>query len=204
MRWFWTLCLSAALAAPAFASEELAGRIFSVATGDINGDGVDDAAFLIVAQEDSFNDHALAVSFGDGSGFEDGFDRTMTLQLYAPNFVWGGTGGLVGNRASLTIDERGSLKVLSHNSALGRGRWNQTITVAWRNEQLVVAGYTYAFYDTLDLEVNGSCDLNLLTGKGEVSRNGVSEVLESDLVRISVETWKARAGDDPCGLYNDD
>jgi hypothetical protein len=53
------------------------------------------------------------------------------------------------------------------NESIGRDRWRQTLTVAWRDDTFVLAGFTYSWYDTLDPEKSGTCDVNLLTGKGE-------------------------------------
>ncbi len=55
------------------------------------------------------------------------------------------------------------------NESIGRDRWHQTLTVAWRGNAFVLAGYTYEWYDTLNVSENGKCDANLLNGKGEMS-----------------------------------
>jgi hypothetical protein len=44
------------------------------------------------------------------------------------------------------------------------------LTLAYRNTDFVVAGFTYSYYDTLDPNVTGDCDLNVLTGKGVANK----------------------------------
>ncbi len=63
-----------------------------------------------------------------------------------------------------------SLLVRSQNDAIGRTAWNQTLTIAWRDNRLVVAGLTYQFQDKIDLRSSGGCDVNFLSGKA--TRNG--------------------------------
>jgi hypothetical protein len=49
---------------------------------------------------------------------------------------------------------------------VGRDRWSQSLTLAWRDATFVVAGYSYSSRDTLVAGSESSCDVNLLTGKG--------------------------------------
>jgi hypothetical protein len=41
----------------------------------------------------------------------------------------------------------GQLPCTLRIQAIGRSRWEQTLTIAYRNDQFVVAGYTYSYYD---------------------------------------------------------
>lgn len=119
--------------------------------GDFTGDGRPDMAML---HEDKLGEGVLRLALSQGI--------THVVQ----DFVW--IGGF-GQEPWLELTEHGSLLVASHNSAIGRNRWEQVITLAYRDDALRVAGYTFRWYDTLNLDDTGVCDLNLLSGKGEIN-----------------------------------
>jgi len=99
-------------------------------------------------------------------------DKGLLLATYAPALVW--QGQMFGTQPSLDVNARGSLLIHSQNDAIGRNRWRETITVAYREGQFVVAGYTYTSRDTLDLDNTTSCDMNFLTGQW--LRNGEQQL----------------------------
>jgi len=171
---------------PAAADDWPVSRIVSVATGDLDGDGARDAALLVAPDPDGTDDHALVVL--RGTGFDEG---AMEPWLSYPNAAWGGTGLVVGNRPSVDFTASGSLMLTSGNAAIGRNRWNQTVTLAWRDERLLVAGFTYSFYDTLDPDANGGCDVNILTGNGVSTDNGRESRVSLDGQRLELGTWLA-------------
>lgn len=119
--------------------------------GDFTGDGRIDTAVIV---EDLTGEGLLHLTLSQG----------VIHRL--ENFVW--IGG-IGQQPRLEITPHGSLLVISENSSIGRNRWEQVITLAYRNNALRVAGFTYRWYDTLNLDDNGVCDLNLLSGKGEIT-----------------------------------
>ncbi len=109
------------------------------------------------------------------------------LEAYVPGITVTGIGG---TDASLTTTENGSLKVNSENIAIGRHRWQQTLTIVRRDGRFVVAGYTYSFYDTLSVDTNGDvltgeCDVNLLTGKGFLD----GEPIRTTLKALPASNW---------------
>lgn len=132
-------------------------RVVSAATGDWNSDGMMDRAFLVAGDNDEM-DVALHIYLGELSS------PLPKLEIIKPDLVW--SGAMWGTTPSLTLGKSGSLEVHSQNEAIGRHRWNQTLTLAYRQGAFVVAGYTYNSYDTLDLNAGLSCDVNLLTGGG--------------------------------------
>jgi hypothetical protein len=92
-----------------------------------------------------------------------------------PDIAW--TGAMFGTQPELSVNHAGSLLITSMNEAIGRDRWRITLTVAHRDGDLRIAGITYAWYDTLDPTAWGSCDLNLLSGRGELeTETGTREV----------------------------
>jgi hypothetical protein len=92
---------------------------------------------------------------------------------------------MYGQEPWLEASEHGSLKLYSENSAIGRERWEQILTIAYRRGAFMVAGYTYTYYDTLDPDAAGQCDVNLLTGKGV--HNGTS--FKTTLPAMGVSDW---------------
>ena len=63
----------------------------------------------------------------------------------------------------------GSLLIKSVNDTFGRGRYSRTLTVAYRDNQYKIIGFTLYTLDTLNMK-SDECDYNLQTGKGK--RNG--------------------------------
>lgn len=169
---------------PAFAFDWPVSRVVSVATGDLDGDGARDAALLVAPDPDATDDHALIIL--RGTGFDEG---AMEPWLSYRNAAWGGTGVVVGNRPSVDFTGSGSLLLKSGNSAVGRDRWFQTVTLAWRDDRLLVAGFSYSFYDTLDPEANGGCDINMLTGKGVSTDNGRQIDVSVGAQRLELGDW---------------
>jgi hypothetical protein len=106
----------------------------------------------------------------NGQGSADlQIDDTALGSRFAAEIAW--VGGF-GQTPRIARAPNGSVQVISMNDSVGRGRWELTLTIAYRDDDYLVAGYTYAWRDTLDLADNGICDVNLLSGRGEVTRNG--------------------------------
>lgn len=138
-------------------------RVLSVVTADWNGDGRKDRALLVG------NPEAATASLYIYLGTREGFDAVE----FIPAFVW--SGSMWGQQPGLTVSESGSLLVHSLNIGMGRNRWEQTLTIAYRDARFVVAGFTFQYHDSLDPEDHGFCDLNLLTGRGVVALSGEAE-----------------------------
>lgn len=132
-------------------------QIFSVTTGDWNKDEAQDAVIMIETPDQEF-DVLFYLT-----------DDKYRLKLHdrVPSMVWGGT-TMFGQEPFVSTRENGSLLITSQNSSIGRNRWEQGLTVVYRENRFIVAGFTYNYYDTLDPDAGGSCDLNLLTGQGTV------------------------------------
>jgi hypothetical protein len=123
-----------------------------------------------------------------GTGTADlQIDDTAMGTVFAADIAWVGGAGQV---PSIALAENGSVQVISANDAVGRDRWSLILTIAYRNDAYRVAGYTYAWHDTLDLAANGVCDVNLLTGHGEVSIDGGPEKrFTQSLPALAVTDW---------------
>jgi hypothetical protein len=154
-------------ASPSVAQQPSTGprpeTIISALSTDINGDASLDR-ILLSQNEDG--DATLWVYLGKYNP-EGGL--AFHPPIVAKSIVFAGTA--FGQWPSLEMNRTGSsLLVRSQNEAIGRTSWNQTLTITWRNNRLVVAGLTYAFQDKIDLSKSGECDVNFLSGRA--TRNG--------------------------------
>ena len=140
-----------------FAQETLISpeNVLSVVTADWNSDAAFDRAVL-VATEPTFSELFIYLSDTESS--------TMNLALHMSDAAW--RGAMWGTQPTLELNEVGSLQIYSANDVVGRNRWRQTLTVAYREGEFILAGYTYTAYDTLNLDNQLVCDLNLVTGEG--------------------------------------
>ncbi len=152
-------------------------KTLATVTGDINGNGIPDKAVLYRGTPD--DNAALAI-------FEDG--QNATPAFVAPAIAW--VGG-IGQQPDLAISPAGSLQVLSMNEAIGRDRWHQTVTIAWRKGRYMLAGITYDWYDTLDPAAQGLCDVNLLSGKADLflGENGPKRRIRVKLGAMPADQW---------------
>jgi len=181
---FIGFCASATQAAEAIDPD----RIVFAATGDWDKDGSMDLAMLVAAAEGSDEDHAVYIYLNDGDT-----DR-LELKTVATNKIWGDL-TMAGRAPSITALPNGSILITSHNDAVGRDRWEQKLTVAYRNFDFVVAGYTYTSYDTLDPDNTSECDFNVLTGKGK--SNGRPVATKGEIVLL--KDWSDDRGQTACG-----
>jgi hypothetical protein len=150
------------LALPAYAQTPGFERVLSAVTLSFQESGSTDRAVLVDNQNAGAD---LYVYFAVDDAKPD---TPLKPALVKKNAAWSGL--MWGTRPSLQVSDKGSLLIKSANYGVGRSRWDQTLTVVYRNKEFVVAGLTYLSFDTLDPKIGGSCDLNFLTGKG--LRNG--------------------------------
>jgi hypothetical protein len=93
---------------------------------------------------------------------------------------------MAGTQPELSVNKAGSLVMVFQNDSIGRDRWRQTFTLAFRGGVLIVAGYGYQARDSLDPAHGGSCDVNLLTGRG--TRSGKPIKLAA-AAPVSLAAW---------------
>jgi hypothetical protein len=172
-------------------------NIVAAVTGDFNKDGAQDLALLIRGQDDM--DLRFFLQDKDGMYLKEAG--------VALNKVWGNAqpDGMFGQEPELKALPNGSIQVITKNDAVGRDRWNQTLTIAYRNTDFIVAGFTYSYYDTLDPDQNGDCDLNVLTGKGSAEvpdgKGGQKKVAVSAKPQfIAFKDWPDDGGMKACGI----
>jgi len=161
-------------------------QAISAVTADWNEDGGFDRAILV----DGGNDDADLHIYLSVDPASDG--QNMNLHLFKPGFAWMGV--MWGQQPSLSVNDQGSLMIHTENTGIGRNAWNQKLTVAWRNEQFVVAGYTHDSYDRIDPDAVVNCDLNLLTGRGV--KNG--KAVKSPVTKVPLKDWDQTAVEEVC------
>jgi hypothetical protein len=174
MRSLMKACVAVALLAPcaARAQAPAIANVLSAVTLPFNNDGAMDRAVL-VNNEDGADLYLFLA--------DDSTPSTPKLALVKKNFVW--SGGMWGSLPSLSTNGKGSLIVKSENMAVGRNKWEQSLTVARRNGVFVVIGVSYTAYDTLDPKAGGTCDINLATGKG--ARNGKPVTMTPAMIKVA-------------------
>lgn len=144
--------------------------VSGMVTAPVDGDIYRYKAVLADSEEGA--DLYIFTDAGDG----------WTQKVYAKDIVWRGG---IGQEPWIEATEKGALKVYSENISIGRNRWEQILTIAYRKGRFLVAGYTYTYYDTLDPNSNGICDVNLLTGKGELN----DKTFRTSLKALPVGEW---------------
>lgn len=182
-----TLPLVFLLPSLALAAEAIdPGRIVPAATGDWDKNGAGDLALLVKPDDGTDENNAVYIYLA-------GEDGPLALKSAVPNKVWGQY-GMAGQAPSVTALPNGSLVITTHNDSVGRDRWEQKLTIAYRNFDFVVGGYTYSSYDTLNLDNTSHCDLNVLTGKGKSNDKPVSA--KGELVLL--DDWNDDRGQHAC------
>lgn len=133
------------------------GQIIAALTADWTGDGHLDAA-LIIRAEDGMAD--LVMLTGGGPAGLEPAGRAEAAIFAGP---------MAGQTPSLAPRTDSSFVLHIEQSAIGRTPWETEMTIAWRGGRFVVAGFTHRFYDRLDPERQGHCDVNLLNGRYAVN-----------------------------------
>lgn len=190
----WALVITLSAISSAAAGDIDPNRIIGAATGDWNKDGNQDLA-LLVAPKDEAEDIGIYIYLRDKEHL------LLRLAATAPQKVVGNSNldGLYGQDPTIAALPSGSIAVHSENSGIGRDRWEQTLTLAYRNGAFVVAGFTYSHYDTLDPDNNGTCDYNVLSGK--VSSGGKDR--KAEVKTVAIGDWTDEFGMKACGISPD-
>jgi hypothetical protein len=71
---------------------------------------------------------------------------------------------------SVEVLPNGSFKVIVDHSGIGTTMWDTEYTFSFKNEELILSGYTFSSFER-NSNTSISCDLNLLTGHGFVTKN---------------------------------
>ena len=105
-----------------------------------------------------------------------------------PNLVFA---GLAGQIPSLKALKNGSVQIISQNDSIGRSRWQQILTLVYRQKAYRIGGFTWHEHDLLGEYPTVDCDLNLLTGKGFLRVNeGKRQKITTDFKNHLLKNWK--------------
>ena len=173
----------------ATAEEFAAERVVAAASGDWDGNGKTDLALITGPAAGSAEDNGVYIYLADPD------EARLKVKVAAADKIWGNL-TMSGQEPGITALANGSIKLTSQNSSVGRDRWSQSLTLAYRNARFIVAGYTYSSHDTLDAGNKRECDLNVLTGKG--TANGKSIAAKG--AQIAFEEWNDEIGQRACGF----
>ena len=196
MRLILSLCLLATATSAQMFIEPW--RVISSLTYDWDSDGLQDRAVLAeVENPDSFATLDLFIYREDPDQF--GFIEAQRIR----DIAW--QGRMWGTHATMVLNDAGSIQIVSGNEAIGRGRWNEILTIAYRDEAYRLAGFYNDWRDTLELDDNGSCDVNMLNGKAEV-RVGEGELLKVShtIPPLPLELWSLMEVREFCGKVRSD
>jgi hypothetical protein len=185
------LLLSLALPLAAEAADFPAERVAAMASGDWNKDGVADLVLVATPGDNSGEDNGLYVYIAKPE------ENRLTLALTLPNTIWGNL-AMYGQEPELAALANGSFTLTTKNDSVGRDRWRQSLTIAYRNFDFIVAGYTFSSYDTLNPDAGSECDLNVLTGKGKARGQPIAGRGQFVLLK----DWQDDVGRSICGLDN--
>ena len=145
------IALTALLAPCVSNADTEPNRLIAALSGDWNGDEMPDAVLLVQADGGNAD---IQVFTGDFRG--------LTPLYTVPAVVFAGP--MAGQSPGLVALTDTSFGITTEQIGIGRTPWSSQLTVAFRDGEFLVAGYTYDFYDRLDLSHYGHCDVNMLTG----------------------------------------
>ena len=173
------LLATPALAAPPSAPSAVPpSKIVSAASGAWTDDGSMGRALLIDDPDNASVD--LAIYIGNSA------DPSQDLKLAAYAHDIASSGNMFGNTAELRQTKKGALQIYSENTAVGRDKWERTMTLAWRGGRFVVSGLTMSDYDDLTPGSATSCDINFLSGRAKAGRKLIKMAMSGG---IPVEKW---------------
>ncbi|NSX56673.1 hypothetical protein [Parasulfitobacter algicola] len=107
--------------------------------------------------------------------------------IIARNIAW--VGQFMEQKPFLERLEDGSILVVSLNEAIHRIRWSISLELGYDDGRYVVTRYVYTYRDTLDLDNNGSCQLDLISGQGIRWTNDVPKDIQTTMRAIPVMKW---------------
>ncbi|KEP69642.1 hypothetical protein DL1_02955 [Thioclava dalianensis] len=145
------------------------GDLVAALSGDWNGDGVADAVTL---QQDDDYSADLTVYLGDPVY---GLKPAVSVK----SAMFSGQGG--GQTPTIKALSKSAFALHQEQIGFGRTPWEATFSVAWRDGHFVVSGYSYQYYDRIDPDHQGSCDVNLLAGNYEITLDGQTKTGQQDM-----------------------
>ncbi len=173
------------LASSSLAQEAIdPGRIAAVTTGDFDRDGDTDLAMIMRPPlTHGADDNGIYIYLADPS------EGRMVLKVAAPNMV-PNSFIYAGESVAMASLQNGSILVTAKNDTPGQRHYEVKLTIAYRNSDFVVAGYSLKENVPYPLD----CDMNMLTGKGVV--NGKATTNAAGVILL--KAWSDEAGRKAC------
>lgn len=123
----------------------------------------------------------------DGADLLIQASKDADAKIY-PNLVFA---GLAGQIPALKALKNGSVQIISQNESVGRSRWQQVLTLVYRQDAYRIGGFTWHERDLFNEYPTIDCDLNLLTGKGFLRVNdGKQQKITTDFKNYLLKNWK--------------
>jgi len=154
-------------------------------TLDIDRDGKPDRALLIDAEGGTADLH---IFLGTGDGLLDPSRKPDILKTSL-------TAGLV---HTFEATKHGSL-IIMYGCGGCSNDTSTTLTIVHRNGDFRIGGYTYA-WETRDFS-EGTCDINFLTGRGTLSKDGgKTRPIRAALKLVTLADWSEEKHAKVCGF----
>lgn len=206
------LLLAQAIATlPATAGETSQTKVISTIAVDFDGDGQMDRADLV-----QVNPEAGDTSLNSGQDFmvdaSERVDLVLTLNAFSnkPVFI---KKQIVDPEevflvSALESKSKGSVSLRSCYGCGAMKSWDQTLTIAYRKGNFVVAGYSKSWelnFHTSDRNVDGKqgeCDINYLTGRGTASHTADdAKPIKARFRMVKLSDWSGDKVPKACEFY---
>lgn len=155
------LSATAAVAQPALSEDEAAvlPRVLQAVLVDISDAHIGHERAVLLAHRDSDSAKAdLVILAGEP---DDDAGEPLAI---GRGVVW--MGQMAGQIPTLAVTDNGGLQLRAEQIGIGRSPWEEVLTLAEREGQIRIAGYTLRQWDRLNA-ASAVCDWNLLTGNWE-------------------------------------
>lgn len=181
MRLFWVFLLLPNLT---FAQmEEIQPwQVITALQADLTGDNRDDRA--IVANDfQPRGDLSLYLYVFSEVSWE------YELKAYALEVAWEPDGW--GYKTTLAVNEDGHLEILSVNDSSTRFRGEMKLTISYQDGAFMLVQYSSDGFDTRDLDASRRCNLNFLTGEGEMGfpQEGRTKPFTHSIAPMPISGW---------------
>lgn len=96
----------------------------------------------------------------------------------------------IGDPAHLEISKTGGIIVEFSHMGIGRGKREGKVTIAYRNDNFVISGFTDNEWDSLDPNAATSCDVNFLSGLADVGTVRGKQRIKHNIGPVNLNKWQ--------------
>ncbi len=178
------------------------GLVVDAITVELNETSLGEERAILVRNPDEDVDlYILAAEPDDARG---------KVLVHAPGIAY--SSPMAGDTPSLEVSDKGSLRILSGQSSVGRNPWTEVLTLVERDGAVIVAGVEQNSYDRLFNDAFSRCDWNLLTGdfvhewavpEGDDDTLTEGKEAGKEPRQVRVENWAAETehGIEVCNMH---